>query len=197
MPPIFQGSARSPPCSNLNSPKGVLQTRPPQKPREEHLNPHPWSLQLHEDARTMVPGSAGLRGPGVPSCDGNDGGDSFLWMPPKCPFPNPLPEGSCLKPAPNHPGLTGFSGKGVTSLFQGGIVSPAAPQECPVSWLCPPQPCSGIWGFFPCNIPMDAEQVLPSPLLPMELGELGNLGWGGRHPPPFSGSASDQGSRGM
>lgn len=46
-----------------------------------------------------------------------------------------------------------------------------------------------LWdlGIFQCNIPhypRDAEQILPSPLLPMELGELGDLegGKGGAVP---------------
>lgn len=188
MPPVFQRSARSSPCSNLNSPRCVLQPRPPHKPQEEHLNPHPWSLQLHEDAQVMVPGSAGLRGPGISSCDGNDGDDSLSWMPPKCPFPNPVPEGSCLKPVPNHPGLKGFcfgSGKGITSLFQGGII----PLQHLWSGPCPAgcahlSPSLEFGDFFTVTshiIPGMLSRSFPRPFSPWNWGNWAI--WGGASTP--------------
>lgn len=81
MPLVFQGSAGSSPRSHLNSrctshrqPSPLhREMRPPAPAAPQtlaggHLNPHPWSLQLREDARMMIPVSAGLRGPDVHRC---------------------------------------------------------------------------------------------------------------------------------
>lgn len=59
-----------------------------------------------------------------------------------------------------------------------------------------------LWdlGIFQCNIPhypRDAEQILPSPLLPMELGELGNWEGGkGGASTPFLAVPATRGHKG-
>lgn len=128
----------------------------PRRPWEWHLNPHPWSLWVHEDSQVMVPVSAGLCGLGVPRHGAVMGmmkatlsGELQLHgCHPRCPCPNPVHEESCLKPASSLPGLTGLcfgSRKSITSLLHGRMLST---QEWSLSSRqCPPQPRSKMQGI--------------------------------------------------